>query len=110
MQTTAPTLNAITRCASVVHPIKAKIKLVSRSVVIVIPETGFEDDPIRPTILEDTVTKKKENITMRNATSRLEATGISVAVQNERTHQSKRARITAPPMTINIDKSLLVLG
>ena len=34
-------------------------------VAIVIPETGFELVPIRPTIRDDTVTKKKPNTTMR---------------------------------------------
>jgi hypothetical protein len=41
--------------------------VVASSVAIVIPDTGFEEEPTIPTILEETVAKKKEKITVRIA-------------------------------------------
>ena len=43
-------------------------------VAIAIPETGLLELPIRPTILEDTVAKKKPKIAIRNAPRRLTGT------------------------------------
>ena len=40
--------------------------LVPNNVAIVMPEVGFEVTPTSPTILDDTVTKKKANITIRS--------------------------------------------
>src|SRR5438045_1055034 len=40
-----------------------KIKQVAISVAMVIPEMGFDDEPMMPTIREDTVTKKKPKTT-----------------------------------------------
>jgi hypothetical protein len=45
-------------------PARTKITQVSRRVAIVIPEMGFEDDPNKPTIRDETVTKKKPNKTI----------------------------------------------
>src|SRR5262249_43753970 len=47
------------------------MRQVAMSVAIVIPEIGFEDDPIMPTMREETVTKKKPKITIRTDISRL---------------------------------------
>src|ERR1700685_3652411 len=41
-----------------------KISEVAIRVAIVIPEIGLDEEPINPTILEDTVTKKKPNTTI----------------------------------------------
>ncbi len=38
---------------------------VMSSVATVMPEMGFEDEPISPVSREDTVTKRKPRITMR---------------------------------------------
>jgi hypothetical protein len=97
-------------CASEVHPIREKTRLVNKSVVIVIPETGFEDDPMRPTILADTVTKKNEKIIIRNATNRLGIIRISVAVQKESTSHRQIPNVIAPPITTSIGRSLSVLS
>ena len=48
MQTTAPTDSAIGEYHSPVQPIATKIEQVRMRVAIVIPETGFDDDPKLP--------------------------------------------------------------
>src|SRR5690606_12259781 len=47
---------------SPVHPTPTKINEVAIKVAIVIPEIGFDDEPIIPTILDETVTKKNPKI------------------------------------------------
>src|SRR5215510_13868153 len=47
------------------------MRQVAMSVAIVIPEIGFEDDPIMPTMREETVTKKKPKTTIRTDIRRL---------------------------------------
>ena len=42
---------------------------VPRRVAIVIPEIGFDEEPMRPTMRDDTATKKKPNTTMRRLSS-----------------------------------------
>ena len=74
MHTTAPTEMAATMPAVPVHPKPRKIRLVARSVPMVIPEAGFDVLPTSPTMLELTVTKKKLKITMSIAPTTL--TGI----------------------------------
>ena len=69
MQTTAPTESAIGEYHSPVQPSATKIVHVRMSVAMVMPETGFDDDPIRPTMREETVTKKNpKTITSTEAT------------------------------------------
>jgi hypothetical protein len=64
IQTTVPTIKAVAFPGRSVHPIRKKIKLVPRSVAMVIPEVGLDVTPTRPTIRELTVTKKKAKIAM----------------------------------------------
>ena len=69
MQTTAPTARTATLDAPVpsFRPSATKISEVRISAAMVIPDTGFDDEPIRPTIRLDTVTKKKLKITISTA-------------------------------------------
>ena len=47
------------------------MRQVSRSVAIVIPEMGFDEEPISPVRRDDTVTKRKPKTTMRTAPTNL---------------------------------------
>ena len=84
-----------------IFPVTLSTIVVIRSVAIVIPETGLLELPTIPTIRADTVTKKKPNITIRIAPSRLTGTaGIS---------QSSRTITTDRTSTKFIGRSLVVL-
>src|ERR1700721_4223015 len=61
MHTTPPMVMASAPNAGAVQPFTRKIADVAISVAIVIPETGFEELPINPTIREETVTKRNQN-------------------------------------------------
>src|SRR5579863_1243223 len=56
---------------SPVQPMPTKISEVAISVAIVIPEMGLEEEPIKPTMRDDTVTKKKPNTTIITAERKL---------------------------------------
>ena len=57
-----------------------------RRVAIAIPDTGLLEDPIRPTIREDTVAKKKPNIIMIIAATMLIGTdGIATSASATKT-------------------------
>ncbi len=58
MHTTPPMVMASAPNAGAVQPFTRKIAEVAISVAIVIPETGFEELPISPTMREETVTKR----------------------------------------------------
>ena len=45
------------------------------SVAIVMPEIGFDDEPMRPVMRDDTVAKKKPKMMMRTATRKLPCVG-----------------------------------
>ncbi|MBA7641043.1 hypothetical protein ES703_48715 [subsurface metagenome] len=64
-QTTVPTVRAVAIPKISVHPRAKNKRLVPRRVTIVIPDVGFEDTPIMPTILDETVTKQKAKMTMQ---------------------------------------------
>ena len=66
-QTTVPTVSADTIPTVSVQPKSEKIKLVPKRVTMVMPEVGLEETPTSPTILDDTVTKKKANIPIHKA-------------------------------------------
>ena len=70
MQTTAPTTKAMGWYASSVQPRPRKMREVAMSVAIVIPDTGLEEEPIKPTMREATVTKKNPNTMTNRAESR----------------------------------------
>ena len=59
MQTTAPIDRATALSTGLVMCKVRKIKQVNASVATVIPEIGFDDEPISPVNREETVTNKK---------------------------------------------------
>src|SRR5687768_15610261 len=59
MQTTAATVKAVSVAGLSVRPISKNTRHVNKSVATVMPEIGFEDEPIRPVSREDTVTNKE---------------------------------------------------
>ncbi len=71
IQTTPPMLMASAPKAGAVQPLTRKIAAVAMRVAIVIPEIGFAELPIRPTIREETVTNRKPKITTRSEAARL---------------------------------------
>src|SRR3546814_12366106 len=71
MQIIPPTTNTMGSKALPVSPNAIKIRQVPISVAMVMPETGLELDPIRPTIRLETVTKKNPKTTMSNPRSSL---------------------------------------
>ena len=75
MQIIDPMAIALVIPAIPVLPVNLSIRVAKRSVAIDIPETGLLLLPTRPTILEDTVAKKKPNTTTITAPRRL--TGIA---------------------------------
>src|SRR5215213_230938 len=64
------------------------------SVAIVMPEIGFDDDPIRPVMRDDTVTKKKPKTMISSDTRKLPCVGMPGAIAR------KAARASDPPATI----------
>ena len=52
------------------RPVTIKIKQVNNNVAIVIPEIGFAELPNKPTILDETVTKKKLKTITNNPVTR----------------------------------------
>ena len=67
MATTQPTVRAPALPMSPVQPSSKKTVAVSNSVAMVIPLVGLEVTPTRPTMRDDTVTKKKAQITTSSA-------------------------------------------
>src|SRR6478672_8365877 len=61
MQTTPAIVRAVSVSDFVVLCSARKIKHVSSSVATVMPEIGFDDDPISPVSRDDTVTNKNPN-------------------------------------------------
>ena len=76
MHTTAPTQSATGEYQSPVQPSATKIVQVRISVAMVMPETGFEEDPIRPTMRDETVTKKNPKTTTRIDATKLPCVGM----------------------------------
>src|SRR5687767_12477805 len=99
MQTTAPTHSATGEYHSPVQPSATKIVQVRMSVAMVMPEMGFDEDPISPTIRDDTVTKKKPKITTRIDATKLPCVGSRGASARN------RARRTVPASTSVIGMS-----
>ena len=111
MHTTAPTQSATGEYQSPVQPSATKIVQVRINVAMVIPETGFEEDPIRPTMRDETVTKKNPKTTTRIDATKLPCVGIRGATTRKSasrtvpprttvngTSRSVRARDAAPPL------------
>jgi hypothetical protein len=70
-QTTAATVMAISRSSALVQPMARNKRHVNSSVATVMPEMGFDDDPISPVKREETVTNKNPKSTTSMAPSRL---------------------------------------
>jgi hypothetical protein len=69
------------------------------SVAIVMPEIGFDDDPIKPVMRDETVAKKKPNRTTRTETRTLPCVGRPGMTAR------KMASSSEPPSTIDIGMS-----
>src|SRR5688572_13557068 len=69
------------------------------NVAIVMPEIGLDDEPIKPVMREETVTKKKPKTTIRTEARTLPCVGIFGATAR------KMASASDPPSTIDIGKS-----
>ena len=89
-----------------VHPTAIKTKHVPIKVAIVIPEMGLFEEPINPTILDDTVTKKAPNITTNTPSNNLLKI-VSPGTCGKRVINKINARLPNP--TIFSDRSLSVL-
>jgi hypothetical protein len=70
MHTMPPTESAVTYHAPPVQPTSRNTRQVSMRVAMVMPETGFEEEPISPVSREDTVTNSAPKITTISAPSR----------------------------------------
>src|SRR5436190_17789156 len=70
MQTTPAIVSAVSVSAFVVLPSTRKIRQVNSSVATVIPEIGFDDDPISPVNRDDTVTNKNPKMMTSPAPSK----------------------------------------
>ena len=84
-----------------VSPVALMAKVARSSVAIAIPDTGLLEEPIIPTIREETVAKKKPNTTIISAPRKF--TGIAGTNQIINTMATIPARITP------IGRSLSVL-
>ena len=71
MHTIAPTHSAIGWYTSPVQPKPTKIRQVAISVAMVMPEIGFDEMPMSPTMRLATVTKKKPKTTISRPSSSL---------------------------------------
>src|SRR5688500_17109179 len=59
MHTTAATVKAVSVAGLSERPMSKNTRQVNNSVATVMPEIGFDDEPIRPVSRDDTVTKRK---------------------------------------------------
>src|SRR5687767_5372125 len=67
MQTMPPIESAVTKYGGPTHPTTKKIRQVRSSVATVMPEIGFDDDPISPVNRDETVTNRKPKATINSA-------------------------------------------
>ena len=70
MHTMPPIDSAVTKYGGAVQPMIRNTRHVNSSVATVMPEIGFDDEPISPVSRDDTVTNKKPNTTISIAPSR----------------------------------------
>src|SRR5437899_50435 len=63
MQRTPAIASAVIRYSGPTQPSSTKMRHVKSSVAIVMPEIGFDDEPMTPVIRELTVTKRNPNNT-----------------------------------------------
>src|SRR5437870_7444698 len=67
IQTMPPMESAVTKNGGAVQPMIRNTKHVSSNVATVIPEIGFEEEPISPVRRDETVTNRKPKATINNA-------------------------------------------
>ncbi len=78
MQTMAAVVSAMARYCTPTQPMARKRMQVSSSVATVMPEMGFDEEPISPVMRDETTTKKKPKSMMRIAgTSWISSIGVS---------------------------------
>ena len=87
---------------SPVHPSATKITHVMISVAMVIPEIGFDDEPIRPVMRDDTVAKKKPKRTIRTETRMLPCVGRPGATARKIASNSEPASTTIIGMSRSV--------
>ena len=104
-QTTAAIERASTLSRELVQPSARKIRQVSINVATVIPEMGFDDEPISPVSLEETVTNRNPNKT----TSTAPEIALTVFTWLVRNKVSRAISPRHPPSTTNMDISFSVL-
>ena len=90
MQTTPAIESAVTRYSGPTQPSTTKIRQARSSVAIVIPEIGFDDEPITPVIRELTVTKRNPNNTIMHRAEQA-GPGDSVGIKYDAAITSTRA-------------------
>src|ERR1700693_78051 len=104
-QTIAPTHSATAWYTSPVRPSATNTTHVAMIVAIVMPEIGFDDVPMIPTMREDTVTKKNPNTTTRSPMT--SEPGKGPCGKPGRTVM-RRARTMEPMTTTPMPRSLSV--
>src|SRR2546422_6485088 len=70
MQTMAPMESAVTKYGGAVQPMIKNTRQVSSNVATVMPDIGFDDEPISPVSREETVTNRNPKPTIRSAPTR----------------------------------------
>ena len=70
------------------------MRQVAISVAIVMPEIGFDDEPMMPTMRPTTVTKKKPKTTIRTPEQQLAAEAVPGEKRQQRDdqHEAERSR------------------
>src|SRR5438067_8114235 len=104
MQTMPPIERAVTKYGGAVQPIMRKMKHVSNSVAIIIPEVGQDDEPTSPVSRDETVTKRKPKATMSSAPNKLNRKFNCGAIM------MTMSKAMIPPMTHFIERSRSVRG
>ena len=84
-------------------PRPRRARQVRMSVAIVMPEIGFEEEPMRPVMRDETVEKKKPNITISTAASTLPCSGMP---GRNREEQRQQQRCRSSTTLIGISRSV----
>ena len=105
--TSAAVASAISLYGTPVRPAATKSRQVASSVATVMPEIGFEEEPISPVMRLDTVTKKKPNSTTSAAVGASMPSGGASAMATASASEppstsvmgrSRSVRSRAPPL------------
>src|SRR5262245_13933042 len=108
MQTTPPMERATTLSAADVIPRDRKMRHVSASVATVMPEIGFDEEPISPVKRDDTVTNKKPK-TRTSAAPRIDLVTASLVFaassSRMRNKVNKPSNANEPNKTVRMDRS-----